>query len=115
MIRPPTIRPGGSGTSLIMDSAVIVFPEPLSPTTPSVSPWCIRKLTPSTALTTPSRVKKWVFRLITSSNGGPCVSSAARAIKLVPHARVHRVSQSVAHEGEPEHRQRDQDCWEQDH
>ena len=37
---------------------VTLFPEPDSPTIPSVSPFSIEKLTPSTALTTPSPVVK---------------------------------------------------------
>ena len=37
-ISPPTIFPGGSGTSCITESAVTLFPQPDSPTTPSVSP-----------------------------------------------------------------------------
>src|ERR671934_2429885 len=46
---------------------VTLFPEPDSPTIPSVCPFSIEKLTPSTALTTPSSVLKWVFRSRTSS------------------------------------------------
>jgi hypothetical protein len=34
---PPTIFPGGSGTSRMIDSAVMDFPQPDSPTMPSVS------------------------------------------------------------------------------
>ena len=83
-IWPPTIRPVGSGTRRMMDSAAIVLPDPLSPTTPSVSPWRMRKLTPSTALTTPSRVKKWVLRSTTSSRGVSSRSGVARAIDQSP-------------------------------
>ena len=35
--------------------AVVVFPQPLSPTRPSVSPFATSKLTPSTAATVPTR------------------------------------------------------------
>ena len=38
---------------------VTLLPDPDSPTTPSVSPGMIEKLTPSTALTRPSSVGKW--------------------------------------------------------
>jgi hypothetical protein len=41
-----------------MDKAVMLLPEPDSPTMPRVSPGIREKLTPSTALTTPVRVKK---------------------------------------------------------
>ena len=44
------------GTSRMIDSAVTDLPHPLSPTTPSVSPRSSDSDTPSTALTTPSRV-----------------------------------------------------------
>ena len=35
---PPTIRPGGSGTSRMIDSALTLLPQPDSPTIASVSP-----------------------------------------------------------------------------
>ena len=62
MTRPETILPGGEGTSLRIDSANTDFPLPDSPTIPSVSPGPKSKLTPSTALTTPRWVKKYVRR-----------------------------------------------------
>ena len=37
-IAPPTIRPGGDGTSRRIDSAVTLLPQPDSPTSPSGSP-----------------------------------------------------------------------------
>ena len=58
MTSPPTMCPGGDGTSLIIERVVTDFPEPDSPTIPSVSPLRRLKLTPSTALTTPHRVTK---------------------------------------------------------
>ena len=57
---PLTMRAAGRGTSRRRDSAVMVFPQPDSPTMPSVSPARREKLTPSTALTTPQRVKQYV-------------------------------------------------------
>src|SRR5215471_16553323 len=51
-----------------MDSAVTLFPEPLSPTSPKVSPRAIARLTPLMACTTPSSVKKWVRRSRISSS-----------------------------------------------
>ena len=64
---PPTIRPGGSGTSCMMESAVMLLPQPDSPTTASVSPRLSEKETPSTALRMPARVKKKVCSPATSS------------------------------------------------
>ena len=58
MTWPPTICPGGEGTSLIIEREVTDLPDPDSPTIPKVSPLWRLKLTPSTALTTPHRVKK---------------------------------------------------------
>ena len=56
LISPATILPGGLGTSLRIDKAVTLFPQPDSPTMLTVSPlWRVRS-TPSTALLTPSWV-----------------------------------------------------------
>ena len=55
-ISPPTIRPPGSGTRRRIDRQVMDFPEPDSPTIPSVSPRRTENVAPSTALTTPRRV-----------------------------------------------------------
>jgi hypothetical protein len=52
-----------------MENPVTVLPEPDSPTSPRTSPEPNEKLTSSTALATPSRVKKWVWRLRTSRVG----------------------------------------------
>src|SRR5205085_10184888 len=46
---------------------VTLLPEPDSPTIPSVLPFSIEKLTPSTALTMPSSVRKYGLRSLTSS------------------------------------------------
>src|SRR5262245_10194278 len=45
---------------------VTLLPEPDSPTMPSVLPFSTLKLTPSTAFTTPSSVRKCVRRSLTS-------------------------------------------------
>src|SRR5688572_32131159 len=79
---PPTIRPGGS-TSPRIEKPVTVLPQPDSPTSPSTSPGRTAKLTPSTALTTPARVKKWVFK-----------SSTTRVLSL--KTRIQDVAQAVA-------------------
>ena len=68
------MRPGGS-TSPSNEKPVTVLPDPLSPTKPSTSPVCSVKETPSTALTTPARVKKCVARSQTSSSGDVIVAS----------------------------------------
>ncbi len=53
---PPRILPGGLGISLIIPFASVVFPAPVSPTSPRVSPTPICILTPFSAFTTPSSV-----------------------------------------------------------
>src|SRR6202011_3043960 len=63
------MRPGGGGIRRNIDSAVTLLPQPLSPTIARVSPGMTWNETPSTARTTPSRVKNQVFRSATSSNG----------------------------------------------
>ena len=57
-IRPPTMRPGGWGISLRIESAVTLLPLPDSPTTASVSPALTSNDTPSTARMTAVSVKK---------------------------------------------------------
>ena len=47
---------------------VTLLPDPDSPTIPSVRPFSIENVTPSTALTIPSSVLKYVFRSRTSSS-----------------------------------------------
>src|SRR5438874_11925840 len=88
---PETILPG-SGIRRSTESAVTDLPHQDSPTMPSVSPLLTTKLTPSTALTTPPEVKKWVLRSSTRSRGS--------SWRLPPHARVEGVSQAIPHEVE---------------
>ena len=61
-MEPPTTWPWGRWSSCIRDRLVTDLPQPDSPTTPTVLPMGTSKLTPSTALTTPASVKKWVWR-----------------------------------------------------
>ena len=53
---PETMRPGGSGIRRIRESAVMLLPQPDSPTMARVSPEATLKSTASTALTMPWRV-----------------------------------------------------------
>src|SRR6184192_3002698 len=76
-ICPPVMRPG-SCTRRRMESAVTLLPQPDSPTMPRVSPGCKSKLTPSTALTTPSSVKNWVLRSLTCRTGAVTVSASGQ-------------------------------------
>ena len=56
-ISPATILPGRSMSRMTL-RLVMLLPQPDSPTTPSVCPCPISNVTSSTALTTPSWVKK---------------------------------------------------------
>ena len=86
-ISPSTILPGRPMRRMI-DSAVMLLPQPDSPTTPSVLPSSIAKLTPSTALTMPSWVKKWVRRPLDLEQGASGVRSG-RPNALVRDCRHH--------------------------
>ena len=63
------MRPGGDGINRKIDSAVTLLPQPLSPTMARVSPGGTANETPSTARTTPSRVKNQVRRSAISRIG----------------------------------------------
>src|SRR6185295_18831893 len=94
--RPPTTRPGGE-TSRRFESAVTDFPEPDSPTRPRVRPRPIEKLTPSTAFTTPSSVKKWVWRSWTSIR----VSAEPRIARLLEGVADQVVDEDGHEDAEP--------------
>src|SRR6266705_3310182 len=62
------MRPGRS-TIRRIDCAVTLFPQPLSPTMPSVFPGETSNEAPSTALVVPSSWKKLVLRFLTERSG----------------------------------------------
>ena len=65
---PDTIRPAGWATSLMIDSAVTLLPQPDSPTSATVSPSSTSHETPSTARTIPLEVENWVTRDCTDNS-----------------------------------------------
>ena len=75
------MRPG-FGFRLRIDIIVTLFPEPDSPTTPSVWPGRTENETPSTALTMPSSVLKYVRRSRTSRSGASCTSGRHASLIL---------------------------------
>src|SRR5205085_9978827 len=79
---------------------VTLLPDPDSPTTPSVLPRSSSKLTPETALTIPSSVRKRVCRSVTSSSA----TSGAE-----PDSRVEPRVRDVDEEVEDDHGQRRED------
>src|SRR5579884_717252 len=95
LISPPTILPGGLAIRRMTESAVTLLPQPLSPTTPNVSPGFMVKVTSLTALTTPLLVKKYVLRLLTSSR----FVAISFLRLLVLGAWVKCVAQAIADEG----------------
>src|SRR5260370_641219 len=84
-IAPDTMRPGGEGTRRSTDSAVTLLPQPDSPTIARVSPGMTWNETPSTARTTPSRVKNQVLRSAISRSG---LGAAAAARLAAPKALI---------------------------
>ena len=80
LMEPPAIRPPLGSRSMI-DSAVIVLPQPDSPTMPSVSPSSTCSDTPSTACTTPFLSWISVRR-----------SSICKSATISPYRRCSRVS-----------------------
>src|SRR4051794_2380438 len=84
------------------------FPDPDSPTMPSVSPLATEMLTCCTALTMPRRVANSTVRSLTSSNGCAVIALPSR-----PSLRVDDVAQTVTEQVEAEHRDHQRQPWEQ--
>src|SRR6266550_2765153 len=79
MIRPEMFVVGDRVRPRMVMLATL-FPQPDSPTIPSVWPRSTAKDAPSTAFTTPSSVSKWTLR--------SWISSRLTSASLVPHPRV---------------------------
>ncbi len=58
-----------------MASALMLLPQPDSPTRPTVSPGAMAKLTPSTAWTSPSWLSNLTARSVTLSRLSPCADT----------------------------------------
>src|SRR3954466_13471843 len=110
----PAILPGGSAISRISDIEVTDLPQPDSPTMASVSPALTWKETPSTARLTPSGVRKWVCRFSTSRRACP-LRGPGNAMDSDPlrHARIERVTQTVAEQVHRKHRDGEEDGGEE--
>src|SRR5690606_2804487 len=86
-------------------SAVTVLPEPDSPTRASFSPGCTSKPTPCTTCLLPKRTSRSRTR-----SSGPVASPLRKELRTssAPRlARIERIAQRIAHEGEQQQR-RDQ-------
>ena len=101
------------GSSRSNECAVTLLPQPDSPTSPSVSPGLMSNVTPSTARTTPSWVKKWVLQVFDLEHGlhaldlRDAVSGGQRSSHH--RVRVGGVAQAVAKEVERQHGAGDDD------
>src|SRR3990170_7399425 len=100
-ILPPTMRPF-DGSRRVIANAVVVFPQPDSPTRPIVSPLFRVNVTSSTAWTVPFRILKYTFRFSTFSNASPTSSP-------LPQPRVHNLVERAADEEEREADQGDRE------
>ena len=89
-IEPETTRPGGS-TSPRMEKPVTDLPDPDSPARPRISPGRTVNEMPSTALTIPSLVKKWVSRSETARVGALPAPPTLPALPVFPAPGVFRV------------------------
>ena len=74
--RPPPMRPG-SGTSRMMASAVMLLPQPDSPTRHSVSPGRSSKLTALSTSALRPRARKASVRFSTRSTGSAAPATGA--------------------------------------
>src|SRR5215813_370521 len=107
---PATMRPGGDAMSLRMESEVTLLPQPDSPTTASVSPTDTENETPSTARTTPSRVKKCVCKSSISSSG----LGLAIGLHVASKAGIERIAHAVAQEIDRQDGQRQKNAGKED-
>src|SRR6266508_1403713 len=105
---PFTILAGG-GIRPMIERAVTDLPHPDSPTIPSVRPLSTEKEMPSTARTTPCRVKKCVLRSRTSRSGTPLLA-------LLRHtgARIERVTKAIGDEERAEDEPGDREAGKDD-
>src|SRR5437867_2156261 len=99
---PSTIRPF-FGSRRMIDSAVVVFPQPLSPASPRLSPFSSVHETSSTARTVPERVSKYVLRWSTSMRAVHSPLTQFRVQDLVQGVAEEREAQDDSDEREPRH------------
>ena len=69
----------GAGIRRISESAVMLLPQPDSPTSATTSPGAMRRFTPSTARTVPASVKMCVVRFSTDSKSAIALNAPGSA------------------------------------
>src|SRR5579859_7568204 len=94
----PEVTPTDAGSKRIVESAVMLLPDPDSPTTPTTSPSPIENETPSRIVRPPTLV----LRPSISSTGFGAISAT-----LELEARIEHVAQPVTHQVHAEHRDGD--------
>src|SRR5262249_39692594 len=99
---PPAMRPGGSGTSRKMASAVAVLPQPDSPTRPTVCPRGTSNETPSTARSGPASVANSTTRSRTESRTAGGVATALTKPRYAISSRWRAPSAEERHPDEAE-------------
>src|SRR3989454_5921078 len=102
---PSTIRPF-FGSRRMIDSAVVVLPQPLSPASPRLSPFSSFHETSSTARTVPERVSKYVLRWSTSMRAVHSPLAEFRVQDLVQGVAEERESEDDGDERQPRHHDR---------
>ena len=89
---------GGSGRMRSMDLAMVVFPAPVSPTRPRVSPFFMSKETPLTAWTIFLPEVYTTFRSRTESNTLFSLRTKSSAFHLTSQLRIKRITKTIAHQ-----------------
>src|SRR3990170_3504840 len=107
-MRPPVTLATVVGKRRMIEKAVMDFPDPLSPTSPTLPPAGTLSETWSTGVTVPSDVAISVVRLSR-------VSRSAIVSPSLVEPRVDRVVESVADEIEPDDGERDPEAGEDAH
>src|SRR5579883_2827837 len=103
------MRPGRS-TMCRIERAVTLFPQPLSPTIPSVWLGFTSKLAPSTALIIPSSEKKYVLRSRTARRDGEPFPVSWEFISHSHAIGISRIAKAVSHEIEGQHGDDHRNC-----
>ena len=83
-VSPNTILPEVAFSTWTMARPVVDFPQPDSPTSPSVSPWCRLKVMPATACTVALPRPKETCRSSTESSGSVSDRRGFKVVSVMP-------------------------------
>ena len=111
MICPSVTTPGGLGIRPSTARPVVVFPAPVSPTTPRAWPFFRVRFRPFTAFTTLSLVLYSTHKLLISSTFSVLLFVFSRLMaSLLFQSRIQRVPQPVAQQIQRQNGQHDRDA-----